>query len=169
MNILTYIKTKVAEYRRNKQLKSAPTTLDEAIKELDRNSTEGDRTSFANTAVETACGSLHFGSGMSIRNKWGLWVKEQPLTQWFRERGIWHADDMSTAIFKAYWFQLNGMKFDILREAKKCEKYWEKQGLGFDGVELPKLKSKFPSGWKSSTSGVAGAPKPAKHRKPKKK
>ncbi len=127
--------------QRAKQLAAAPTTLDEAVARLESNSSPEDLAKFKAERGGHPGSSCHFGSGMAMRNGWGLWEKDQPLTKWFRANDIWHADDMSAIIFKALWFKLNAKKFDIKKEAKYYTKYWKSQGLGFDGKELPNYNS----------------------------
>ena len=118
------------------ELAKAPKCLYEAIKVIDKNSSDEDRRLFAKKDQKCPGVSLHFSSGMDMRNSWGLWDKDQPLTKWFRERGIWHPDDMSAIIYKAYWYHLNDMPFNILKEAMYYENYWWESGLGFDGEKL---------------------------------
>lgn len=70
-------------------------------------------------------------SHMGVRNNWGLW-QDSPLALWFRERGIWHADDMSQVLSNAYWRSLNGAPVDdkwIYKQAAFYEKYWKDAGV----------------------------------------
>jgi len=60
--------------------------LNDTIKEWIRCTKEGN---FVNIS--------HFGLGMYIRNKWGLWASSD-LAKEFQENGIFHPDDMSTII-----------------------------------------------------------------------
>lgn len=77
--------------------------------------------------------TLHHGCGTELRNDWGLWEKDGPLSVWFRARDIWHPDDFSSIIFNALWCHLNDQPFDIAVEAREHEAYWRAQGVGFDG------------------------------------
>lgn len=126
--------------KRKKDLAKAPKDLEEALDTLDHLWPEEDKKSFASEDGKQPGSRFHFFGGMYMRNNWGLWIKEQPLTQWFRANGIWHADDMSAIIYKAFWFKLNNKNFDITREAKHYADYWRKQGLGFDGEPISDLK-----------------------------
>jgi len=51
----------------------------------------------------------HWGLGVAVRNVLGLSRDDGPLTRWFEERGVVHADEMSTAILRAYWRRLQGL------------------------------------------------------------
>jgi hypothetical protein len=126
----------IADFKRKRQLKRAPKDLWQAVHELYVNSDESDRNRFMREPSDHPGSQFHFGSGMAMRNIWGLWIKEQPLTQWFRSHGIWHADDMCALIYKAYWCSLHDKRFDIDKEAQHYKDYWTKQGVGFDGEKL---------------------------------
>jgi hypothetical protein len=67
--------------------------------------------------------TYHFGFGMHIRNKWGLW-SGSPLKDYFKSLGIYHADDMSGIIIKGFWYHLNNKKFDLDKEVKHYRDYW---------------------------------------------
>lgn len=122
--------------RRKKELAKAPKCLSEALETLHNNVSENDKREFADKSRSSACVGLGFGAGMAMRNGWGLWQKNQPLTQWFRKHGIWHADDMSGAIYTAFWCELNKVPFDIEAEKKFYDAHWAKYGQGFDGKPL---------------------------------
>jgi hypothetical protein len=124
--------------KRKKLLAKAPKDLGDAILVLDKDMTDELRGKFAKEPAEHPGAKYHFFGGMAMRNNWGLWDKEQPLTKWFRARGIWHADDMSAIILKAYWCFLSDVPFHIAKEAEHYKKFWEKSGLGFDGEKLNK-------------------------------
>lgn len=132
---MKFIKTWLANLRK-KQLAKAPKTLLQAVEALDKSATDEDRVKFAKEDGNSPGANLHFCGGMAMRNEWGLWDKEKPLTKWFREYGVWHADDMSSIIYKSYWRFLNGKEFNMVKESIECEKYWKRQGLGFDGIKL---------------------------------
>lgn len=119
--------------KRAKELSKAPKTLDEAIQFLLNNIKTEDAEQFAKKPEHSAGVDLHFNAGMAMRNGWGLWIKEQPLTQWFRNHRVWHADDMSAIIYHAVWCKLNDKSFDIEKEADYYVDYWASQGFGFDG------------------------------------
>jgi hypothetical protein len=126
--------------QRKKELAQAPVSLEAALDLMVENWPTAAKHQFMLEPEDAPGGKYHHFSGMAMRNAWGLWVKEQPLTQWFRAHEIWHADDMSAIIYKALWFRLHEKKFDIDKEAKYYKAYWKKQGIGFDGAELPNYK-----------------------------
>lgn len=134
---MKFIKTWLANRQRKKQLAKAPKTLFQAVEALDKYMTDDSRKRFAKEDGTSPGSNFHFGGAMAMRNNWGLWDNEQPLTKWFRDYGVWHADDMSSIIFKAYWCFLNEVNFDIEKESEFYKNFWKNQGSGFDGVELP--------------------------------
>lgn len=118
-----------------------PTTLDEAIDALIASMSPADLAWFKDPANSTA--SLHHGPGTAMRNEWSLWEREQPspLVKWFRERGIWHADDMSEIIFGATKARLTGQPFDLAARTTFYADFWRTTAaLGFDGVPILGLK-----------------------------
>lgn len=123
-----------------KPVQLIPSTLDEAVDQIVQTMTLDDKLAFAAEDPECPGALYHHGFGTSLRNNWGLWDKNSPLAQWFRERGLWHADDFSGCIFKSLWCRLNGLQFDIEKERAYYEEFWKESGLGFDGVELPAFK-----------------------------
>lgn len=75
--------------------------------------------------------------GQWIRNAWGLWDVDSPLTKWFAERDVYHADDKSAMIMKALYKHLNGDDYDFDADVKMYESYWNnlkvdvKKEMGF--------------------------------------
>ena len=127
---------------REAKLAKAPWTLDDAVQFLLINTPADEAAEFAKEPEDSPGASIHFTCGMAMRNGWGLWIKEQPLTQWFRQHRIWHADDMSATIYKAFWCKLNNKPFSIHEETTYYINYWFDQGLGFDGEPIEGAKRK---------------------------
>ena len=87
--------------------------------------------------VTTAC--MHHGFLMNIRNNWGLWSGSD-LREWFFDRRIMHADDMSSVIMDSYIAKLKGKDFNISAAQRKYEKHWKKAGLDID-KEIKRIRS----------------------------
>lgn len=67
----------------------------------------------------------HFGVGMHLRNKWGLW-KDNPITKdALALYGISHADDVSGLILEWVLCKAKGEEFDPMQFSKACIKHWE--------------------------------------------
>jgi hypothetical protein len=115
-----------------------PVSLDAALETLDKMSSQEDKDWFSKQPEEHPGAALHFNAGMAMRNSWKLWHKEEPLTQWFRARGIWHADDMSAIIYKAFWCKVNDKPFNLDKEIAYYITFWATQGIGFDEQPLEK-------------------------------
>ena len=88
--------------------------------------------------------SVHFSSGMHIRNSWQLWWfeehsyenkgwnKEKPkLNAWFNSLGIYHADDMSVILMDSFHRYITGKPIELKKQVKHYKKYW--RGQGFKG------------------------------------
>lgn len=57
-------------------------------------------------------GKLHFGLGMHVRNRFGLW-QDNALTRYFIENGIDHADEMSAPFIDGFVGYLRGESVDM--------------------------------------------------------
>lgn len=102
-----------------------PSTLEEALVQLESNLSEEDRKIIA----EKDPAAFHFSVGMSLRNRWELWTGTSPLSMWFFERGIKHADDMSGIILTALKHRVMGTPYDMDADVKFYQDYWAKKGL----------------------------------------
>jgi len=80
-----------------------------------------------------AYGIIHFSSGMSMRNSWGLWDKTSPLNKYFNSIGISHADDMSSIIYASFHRKMNGKPILLEQQIKFYQDYWKKKGYK-DGI-----------------------------------
>lgn len=114
-----------------------PTNLEEAIAELHAAFKPNEKREFANFSALDPGLSLHLTGGMAMRNNWKMWEPDGPLSSWFRKEGIWHPDDMSAIIYRAFWCSLNNTPFDLDLEKLYYVNYWKDKGIGFDGVQLP--------------------------------
>ena len=66
----------------------------------------------------------HMSLGMWMRNYWGLWAGSR-LARYFRTVGILHPDDMSETILLSYWRRLHAQPFDLLKQARYYQKYYQ--------------------------------------------
>lgn len=101
-----------------------PKNLDECFQVLDKIISPEERFKLRENS-EKDISSLHFGFGMELRNKWGLW-KGSELKDWFENIGIKHPDDMSGIIFTSYWRYLNDQPIKLEEQVKFYQSYWEK-------------------------------------------
>ena len=67
----------------------------------------------------------HHGLGRWLRNNWGLWAGSN-LRDWFNDKGIHHADDMSAIILTSFWRFLNQKPIDFESQVKFYQDYWAK-------------------------------------------
>lgn len=75
-----------------------PETPEEACKHLDIILSDSSKANIRKSGV----GGSHFGMGMWLRNNWGLWGGSK-LKDYFLEKGIEHADNMSSSILNTYY------------------------------------------------------------------
>lgn len=105
-----------------------PIDLDDAIIQLIRMMPPKDIQKFKNE-TEQSIVKYHFGFGMRLRNRWGLW-NESRLARWFNEKGITHADDMSGIIFTSLHRRLNDKPIELEKQIKQYQEYWDNYLLG---------------------------------------
>jgi hypothetical protein len=104
-----------------------PKTLNEALDLMMAGLTDEDR-KFIEAAGDEYATSAHFGSGMGMRNSWGLWG-DSPLSRYFSRLGIYHADDMSAIINEAFSRQVRGKDIQLEKLVQYYRDYWEKQDI----------------------------------------
>jgi hypothetical protein len=57
---------------------------------------------------------MHFGLGMTVRNRFGLW-QDNEITQFFRRNGVDHPDDMSMPFIGGFVEHLQGHDVDMVK------------------------------------------------------
>ncbi len=67
----------------------------------------------------------HHGYGTFIRNTLELWY-DGPSVEWFNEKGIYHADDMSSIILTSLHRKENGKDIKLDEQIQEYRAYWEK-------------------------------------------
>ena len=104
-----------------------PSNLEEAIEHLMAHMQKTDLEKLKNSGEATY---LHHGLGTGIRNSFGLWDRESILHKWFKETGIWHADDMSSIILESLRRALQGKPIELESQVSYYQAYWEKMRSG---------------------------------------
>ena len=91
-----------------------PKDIDEAIESLDTIlSTEDKRYIADSLSMNDFRVTCHHGLGMWIRNNWGLWGGSR-LQRYLLDRKVFHPDDMSDQILKAYYKKkIQGLDYSI--------------------------------------------------------
>lgn len=104
-----------------------PKNLTEALNYLDCKWSKNDKEDFKNKNEEDAVTEMHFGTGLSIRNSWGLWEKRKnSLKRYFIRKGIFHPDDISSIILTSFHRRLNNKEISLYEQVKHYKVYWEK-------------------------------------------
>jgi len=119
--------------------KYIPTDLDDALNYLDCKWSDSDKEGFKNKPEADAVVELHFGTGMGIRNSWGLWKGDSGISKYFRDLGINHPDDMSDIILTSFHRHLNGSDIKLDEQVKFYTDYWEKSNQ----AELKRKRDDF--------------------------
>ncbi len=131
-----------------------PRTLEEAVEQIIR-----DRMGRANAqpVEKLTAGGLaeHFYGGMAMRNDWGLWHGETPISAFLRAHRVYHGDDQSQVIQQAVQRRLCDLPIDdawLAERAAFYERWWAKVGLTWDQKPIPGFKPKS-SRWFKLTEG----------------
>lgn len=110
------------QIKESSEPKTIPTNLDEALEILDNE--ENRKFAMEHQENDFLC-ELHFDIGMKLRNDWELWHGSS-LAKWFNEKGIYHADDMSSIILLAYYRKVNNKDIMLDKQIKEYRNHWEK-------------------------------------------
>jgi hypothetical protein len=101
-----------------------PTDLNDAINFLNCIWSDTSKIDFKNKPEIDAVAELHFGTGRSIRNNWGLWSQKSTLYRFFKSKGIFHPDDMSAIILTSFHRTLNGKDIQLDQQIIEYQEYW---------------------------------------------
>ena len=101
-----------------------PKNLDECFVELNKMIHMDDIEIFQDTVKEDlSC--YHHGFGTNLRNKWGLWNEKSSLYKYFKQMGIFHADDMSGIIMTSLWRDMHGKDLRLDEQVRYYKDYWK--------------------------------------------
>ena len=115
------------------KLSDTPKGLTEAIHHLEHHLVEEDLREIRQNSEEEFSVGGHHGMGRWLRNQWGLWSGSE-LAEWFLERGIWHADDMSGIILTSFHRHLTGKRRKLGEQIQHYQDYWK--DIGQDPEEM---------------------------------
>lgn len=107
--------------------------LDDAMQYIIDNVTGGSLVTFTHGSEEDVFG-YHFTFGMALRNGFNLW-RESDLSNWFKSKGILHADDMSGIILTSLHRKLNNIDIKLDKQINYYRKFWSDQGINPDTME----------------------------------
>lgn len=128
-----------------------PKDLNDALEYLNCKWSEKDKNEFLAKNENDAVGELHMGTGLAIRNSWGLWEKRKnSIVRYFNSLGIYHPDDMSSIILTSFHRKISNKDINLQQQVDVYLKYWEKakedsknaanKKKVLDGKELEKYK-----------------------------
>jgi len=121
--------------------RNVPKNLDECLEQLKKDTPKKELEKFKNLSETDVC-LYHHGCGTNMRNSWGLWSKTSPLVKYFNSISIFHADDMSSIIFKSFHRYLNDTDLKLDEQVKFYQDYWRAEGFK-DGNPLNDSKDNY--------------------------
>lgn len=120
-----------------------PKNLDEALTYLDGKISPEDR-KYLQSGPDMS--EFHHTVGRNMRNEWGLW-SGGPLKNWFKSIGIYHPDDMSGIILKAFKRKIMNQPYDLKSDVKHYQDFWkrteEREVLGITSIKMVVTKNEF--------------------------
>jgi hypothetical protein len=99
-----------------------PADLDAAHKYLLKHLPAEDLQQIRAMKSEDEMSVYHFGAGLWMRNRWGLWGGSR-LARYFRKLGIEHPDEMSGIILRTFWCKLHQQPFRIAERVALSRAY----------------------------------------------
>jgi hypothetical protein len=113
-------------------MENIPSSLTEAIEILTEHNIE--HIEEIKTMTETEfLDETHHSMGRSLRNGWGLWLDETPISKWFIDMGITHGDDKSGIILTSFHRSLMGRELKVDEQVEGYKNHWKKNGFP-DGI-----------------------------------
>ena len=79
------------------------------------------------TSPDENMSEYHLGLGVWLRNKWGLW-EGSSMTNYFKELGICHPDDMTGIILTTFWRKVNNQAINLQELIRSYQAYWQNLG-----------------------------------------
>lgn len=126
------------------QFDRVPVSFTDALDILDDRYSEKEKADFLKGEGDFTY--VHRVFGMQLRNEWGLW-KGSPLKDYFSERGIAHADWITSAIFDGWRERITTGTFDeeaLVAKYAAVEKRWRAEQAESESV--PDCDDPFSSG-----------------------
>lgn len=89
-------------------------------------------------SARAALACAHHSGGQYIRNAWSLWDQDTPLLRDMKAKGLFHADDISSAIIMEAIADMFGERFDLEAHVRHCREHWLAINVDPDtGEKLP--------------------------------
>lgn len=104
--------------------KGTPKNLQEALEVMKESLSEDQIQKLKNTKEDVFSNVVHMGSGMRIRNDWGLWGRETEISKWFIRNGIQHADDKSAILTTALVRYVKGEDIRLDEQIEYYRSFW---------------------------------------------
>ncbi len=128
------ISTTTGQEYSKKELRYKPTTLNEAVVQLNKIHPDSLKQTILAMTEQVFLRGSHFGLGMWIRNKWGLW-KGKELAKYFNSIDIYHPDDMSAIILTSYYRELKGQNWEVDQQVKYYHDFWNIKNEHYQRLE----------------------------------
>lgn len=115
-----------------------PKNIEECFTELDKLLKPKDIKALKSLKEEEVISNYHHGLGTYLRNNWYLWGGSR-LSNYFKNLGIFHPDDISSIILRSYYRYLNQQEIKLDKQIKYYKDYWAK----YEVDEKKKIQEQF--------------------------
>ncbi|MFO7658836.1 MAG: DUF6794 domain-containing protein [Bacteroidales bacterium] len=102
-----------------------PGDLDDSVKYFEKSLSTKEKNDFKKLPEEKAVSSIHFSTGLWIRNNWIRGNKNPDLVNYFDKQGINHPDDISSIILTSLHRKLNNKDIDLNGQISLYKSYWK--------------------------------------------
>ncbi|MCR5890964.1 hypothetical protein LRS06_24890 [Hymenobacter sp. J193] len=96
----------------------------EAVLQLQKIHSDSLKQQIVSQTEEAFLAHAHFGLGLWMRNKWGLW-RGSALAEYFHTLGIYHPDDMSGILLTCFYRSLRQQDWQLDQQVKHYQAYWQ--------------------------------------------
>jgi hypothetical protein len=103
-----------------------PRNLNEAIEFLEKDWGDAEKLKFKNTPEIKAVTSIHFSTGLWIRNNWIRGDRDTALVKYFHNLGVYVPDNISSIILTSFHRKLNHKNLDLNGQIQPVKAYWKK-------------------------------------------
>ncbi|MEY4926123.1 MAG: hypothetical protein RI894_559 [Bacteroidota bacterium] len=116
-----------------------PKDLEDALNQLDKLISEESKAKFKTHSEDESVHKLYFSLGRWIWTNWSL-LDGSRLSEFFREYGIHHPEDIATIIIRSYHRRLNGKELNLKQQMEDLKAKYAKEDAARKEKSIQKLE-----------------------------
>ena len=102
-----------------------PKDLDDCFAELKKKMSQEDTEKIRGLSEQQTIDFYYGAVRTWMNDSWGLW-RGSRLSKWFKEKGVWHSDDMAGIILTSFWRHLNNKPLMLDEQIRHYQDFWNK-------------------------------------------